>query len=45
MNEKQITLYSEQGIKIFSKRPEDVHDLDLENAENVSIFSFLPVSE
>lgn len=41
MNEKQITLYSDQGIKVFSKNPDDVHDLDLDNTDNLSIFSFL----
>jgi len=45
MNEKQITLYTEQGVKIFSKNPADVHDLDLDSSENVSIFSYLPITE
>ncbi|KAL4466976.1 hypothetical protein ABPG74_010573 [Tetrahymena malaccensis] len=28
MNKDQITLYSEQGIKIFSKNPKDIHEID-----------------
>ncbi|KAL4510149.1 hypothetical protein ABPG72_010342 [Tetrahymena utriculariae] len=46
MNKDQITLYSEQGIKIFSKNPKDIHEIDpqayfkfmksIKNNENVS---------
>ncbi|EAR96982.2 HECT domain and RCC1-like domain protein (macronuclear) [Tetrahymena thermophila SB210] len=46
MNKDQITLYSEQGIKIFSKNPKDIHEIDpqayfkfmnsIKNNENLS---------
>lgn len=37
INETQVTLYSEQGIKVFSKNPEDVHELDLDSIDYESM--------
>lgn len=37
MNKTQITLYCEQGIKIFSKNPDDVHQLKLPVCKNKNI--------